>query len=70
LKLPDDVVLPSALQQALSEWQKDHHWQLSYISQYHLRPIDLNKDGVQDYVLLTYSHDSIDATLFSLEGEK
>ena len=70
LKLPDHVILPPALKQALSAWQKDHHWQLSYISQYHLRPIDLNTDGVQDYVLLTYSHDSIDATLFSLEGEK
>ena len=70
LKLPDHVILPPALKQALSAWQKDHHWQLSYISQYHLRPIDLNADGVQDYVLLTYSHDSIDATLFSLEGDK
>jgi len=70
LKLPDDVILPPALKQALSAWQKDHHWQLSYISQYHLRPIDLNTDGVQDYVLLTYSHNSIEATLFSLEGEK
>ena len=70
LKLPDDVILPLALKHALSEWQKDQHWQLSYISQYHLRPIDLNMDGVQDYVLLTYVNDSVDVTLFSLEGEK
>ncbi|MBY0417909.1 MAG: hypothetical protein K2W88_07605, partial [Pararheinheimera sp.] len=70
LKLPDDVILPPALKQALSEWQQAHDWQLSYISQYHLRPIDLNTDGVQDYVLLTYSHNSIEATLFSLVGKK
>jgi hypothetical protein len=70
LKLPDDVVLPPALKQALAEWQNDQRWQLSYISQYHLRPIDLNTDGVQDYVLLTYAHNSIDAVLFSLKGDK
>ncbi|WP_127023498.1 DUF4153 domain-containing protein [Rheinheimera mangrovi] len=70
LKLPDHVILPPALKQALSDWQKDQRWQLSYISQYHLRPIDLNTDGVQDYVLLTYAHNSIDAVLFSLKGEK
>ncbi|MBU0912900.1 MAG: DUF4153 domain-containing protein [Gammaproteobacteria bacterium] len=70
LKLPDDVILPPALKQALADWQKDQRWQLSYISQYHLRPIDLNTDGVQDYVLLTYAHNSIDAVLFSLKGEK
>lgn len=70
LKLPDDVILPPALKQALADWQKDQRWQLSYISQYHLRPIDLNTDGVQDYVLLTYAHNSVDAVLFSLKGEK
>jgi hypothetical protein len=70
LKLPDHVILPPALKQALSDWQKDQRWQLSYISQYHLRPIDLNTDGVQDYVLLTYAHNSVDAVLFSLKGEK
>jgi hypothetical protein len=62
--------LPEALTLALHQWQQENRWQLQYISQYHLRPLDLNNDGQQDYVLLTYSHHSVSAVLFSLkEGE-
>ncbi|MCA1930683.1 DUF4153 domain-containing protein [Rheinheimera sp.] len=68
LKLPKDLVLPAELEQALFEWQKYQGWQLSQVSQYHLRPIDLNNDGVQEYVLLTYSYDAIHADLFRLHG--
>lgn len=70
LSLPQAVQLPEALKLALYQWQQENRWQLQYISQYHLRPLDLNNDGQQDYVLLTYSHQSISAVLFSLkEGE-
>ncbi|EGM77798.1 hypothetical protein Rhein_2057 [Rheinheimera sp. A13L] len=68
LKLPKDLILPPGLEEALFAWQKYKGWQLSLISQYHLRPIDLNNDGVQEYVLLTYSYDAIHAELFRLNG--
>lgn len=68
LKLPKEMILPPGLEKALFAWQKDQHWQLSHISQYHLRAADLNNDGVQEYVLLTYSYDAIHAELFRLNG--
>jgi hypothetical protein len=68
LKLPKNLVLPEELKQALFEWQKYQGGQLSQVSQYHLRPIDLNNDGVQEYVLLTYAYDAIHADLFRLQG--
>jgi len=68
LKLPKEMILPPGLEKALFAWQKDQRWQLSHISQYHLRAADLNNDGVQEYVLLTYSYDAIHAELFRLNG--
>lgn len=69
LNLPDGTQLPEALEHALYQWQQEQHWQKQYISQYHLRPMDLNSDGQQDYVLLTYYHQAISAVLFSLKDD-
>src|SRR5690606_19031648 len=70
LKIYDEEKLPEALLDALHKWINENHWRATRMENYHLVRVDLNKDSLDDYVLLQTDKNFTSGTLFTLVGDK
>lgn len=65
----DEQPLPDGLEQALFRWAKDNQWRLVNNTGLYLQPVDLNTDGVSDYLLVMVGEHQTYLQLF-VAGEK